>query len=260
MFAFRSTPAGSNMPAMIFGGTLKSFLPQRLVARIDFHRYPGRLECWGGAFNGQCGRQQTVMDLFHAFPFTHVVETGTFYGMTTEFLARETRLPVFTVEASRAAYQLARLRLRPYPNVKLFFGDSRSFLREVVRSAVSANSLPFVYLDAHWGTDLPLLEEVRIVLASYPQCIVMIDDFQVPHDQGYAFDDYGPGKALKMEYLSAVVEEFLAVVAYPVLPSVRESGARRGCVVLAPSTLGDDLGKVLTLTVDISSNVPRVVG
>jgi hypothetical protein len=234
--------------------TLRRILPPRLIARMEFHLYPERMNCWGGAFNGQCGRQQMVMDLFRAFRFTHVVETGTFYGMSTEFLARETGLPVFTVEASRAAYELARLRLRPYPNVELFFGDSRSFLRELVRRAVPADSMPFVYLDAHWGNDLPLREEVRIVLANYRRCVVMIDDFEVPRDQGYVFDDYGPGKALNWRYLNAAVEEFRAIAAYPALPSGRESGERRGCVVLASSALGKDLGKVSTLAVDEHCN------
>jgi hypothetical protein len=31
--------------------------------------------------------------------------------------------------------------------------------------------------------------------------VAMIDDFRVPGDEGYAYDDYGPGKALTADYL-----------------------------------------------------------
>lgn len=54
----------------------------------------------------------------------------------------------------------------------------------------------FAYLDAHWGEDLPLAEKLEIVFSWDSDAIVMIDDFQVPDDPGYAYDDYGPGKAL----------------------------------------------------------------
>jgi len=60
----------------------------------------------------------------------------------------------------------------------------------------------------------------------------MIDDFEVPGDPGYGFDDYGPGKALTASYLAPAFREFEPAVAYPSLPSSRESGRKRGCVVL----------------------------
>src|SRR5262249_37184019 len=97
---------------MILGRAFRRILPAAVVARIDFHLHPELGQRWGGAFNGQCGRQQIVMDLLATFPFTHIVETGTYLGITTEFLARQSRLPVLTVEAKPVAYEFARLRLR----------------------------------------------------------------------------------------------------------------------------------------------------
>src|SRR5437016_3768245 len=109
---------------MIFSRSLRRLLPNKVVARIDYHLHPGHFQGWGGALNGQCGRQQIVIDLLRSFPFTHIIETGTYRGTTTDFLARESKLPVFTVEADPIAYEFARIRLRRYADVQLFFGDS----------------------------------------------------------------------------------------------------------------------------------------
>jgi hypothetical protein len=54
----------------------------------------------------------------------------------------------------------------------------------------------FFHLDAHWEGDLPLQEEIEIILGRFPNFLIMIDDFRVPGDSGYGFDDYGRGKML----------------------------------------------------------------
>ena len=230
---------------MTFSTALRPFIPVRLAARLRFHLHPMNSIPWGGPFNGQCGRQQIVVDLLRTFQFTHVVETGTFYGNTTEFLARETQLPVFTVEANRSAYEVAGLRLRNYPKVQLFFGDSRSFLHGLMSQTVTAASFPFFYLDAHWEEDLPLLEEIEIILRIYPRFVAMVDDFQVPDDPGYGFDDYGGTKVLTSEYLEPVIKSL--AFGYPRLPSARESGSRRGCIVLSSRELCSQLRTVPSL-------------
>ena len=50
---------------------------------------------------------------------------------------------------------------------------------------------------------------------------------------GYEYDDYGPGKALVAGYIAPVVSAQGLQAFYPSTPSANESGARRGCVVLA---------------------------
>lgn len=206
-------------------------LPPRLVGPLDMIR-PGVLSSWGGPLNGQTHRQRIVRDLARTVAFDRVIETGTFRGTSTEFLAHVTGAPVSTVEASRRHFEFARRRFAGLPGIEVAQGDSRSFLRQQAAGRTDENTL--FYLDAHWEEDLPLREELEIIDASWPRAVVLVDDFQVPGDPGYAFDDYGRGKALTASYLPPM--EGWGTY-YPALPAAKETGARRGCVVLVSAPL-----------------------
>jgi predicted O-methyltransferase YrrM len=190
---------------------------------------------WGGPFNGQNARQDLFRHLLQACRPAVVIETGTYLGSSTDFMAECSRLPVYSVEADARNYGFAKMRLRKHHNVELSLGDSREFITKFIESEANkyTNRALLFYLDAHWNEDLPLFDEVEKIVSSLSQAIVMIDDFQVPDDDGYAYDDYGMGKALTRKYIAPAVSQFQLVEFYPTTPSVAESGSRRGCVVVA---------------------------
>ena len=206
-------------------------LPGRLVGPLDMIR-PGVLAGWGGPMNGQRHRQRIVRDLARVVDFDQVVETGTFRGSSTEFFASVTGAPVTTVESSRRYYEFARRRFAGLPYIDVAHGDSRTFLRRLARGSTSLTTL--FYLDAHWREDLPLREELEIIDASWPRAVVLVDDFQVPDEPGYAYDDYGDGNALTPAYLPPL-DRWQAY--YPAATAAEETGARRGCIVLATAPL-----------------------
>jgi hypothetical protein len=72
------------------------------------------------------------------------------------------------------------------------------------------------------------------VLSNFPRAVVIIDDFKVPDDPGYGFDDYGPGQRIDLDYLDAAEVESVFLY-FPSTPSWREDGARRGCCVMTPA-------------------------
>jgi hypothetical protein len=202
---------------------------------IEYVLYPERGSAWGGPFNGQQKRLELFLSLVSAGRPAAIIETGTYLGTSTEFMAKAVGLPIFTVEAEDRNFGFARMRLRRFHNVKLAFGDSREFLANFVKHRAadySGRSLLF-YLDAHWGADLPLSGELAIVFSSLSRAIVLIDDFQVPDDAGYKYDDYGTAGALTRDYIAPVVRQYRLTEFYPRAPSATESGLRRGCVVLA---------------------------
>ena len=207
---------------------------ETITGYLDYYRFPARRSGWGGPFNGQAGRKAVFDAIVGLQKPNLIVESGTYLGTTTEALAAA-KVPVVTFENDRRNYGFARARLRNFANVELRLCDSRLGMKKLLQRKESfpGDGGLFAYLDAHWGADLPLAEELEIVFGWDSDAIVMIDDFQVPGDPGYRYDDYGPGKALTPDLVERACRTFGLEQLYPVLASASETGAKRGCVVLA---------------------------
>jgi predicted O-methyltransferase YrrM len=217
---------------------IKRVIGEPNIGRLEQLLFPSRGNAWGGPFNGQERRREIFLALLGSLKPTSIIETGTYFGTTTELFAAS-GLPVFTVEGDARSYGYAKARLRRLKNVLTIHGDSRFTLRDILPEgkALPTAGFPFVYLDAHWNDDLPLADELDIVFALRPDALVMVDDFEVPDDPKYTFDDYGPGKALTADYIQAAVKKYDLAAFYPVAPGLEETGERRGCVVLAKRNL-----------------------
>jgi tetratricopeptide (TPR) repeat protein len=201
---------------------------------------------WGGPFNGQPMRRRIFLDILARVAPACIFETGTYRGATTAFMADATPVPILSCEAHIDSFHFARRRLWRQANVSLFHLDSRSFLQTYVPLHHIGEQVSFFYLDAHWSEDLPLLDELAIVLEQAPRSVVMIDDFEVADDAGYSFDDYGPGKRLCLDYLAPLDRH--AMRRFLPGPSAEEGGHRRGCLVLTVDPqLASDLGAVRDL-------------
>jgi hypothetical protein len=75
---------------------------------------------------------------------------------------------------------------------------------------------------------------------------IMIDDFRVPNDPGYSYDDYGPGKSLSLrDFPFDSDPQFVPY--FPARHSTEESGIRRGCIVLASPDLKDKVDLLVCL-------------
>jgi hypothetical protein len=220
--------------------------PPKWVALLEYHLRPHIREPWGGAFNGQRSRQGIFLELIERMSFRVIIETGTFRGSATEFLADGSRLPVHTVESNPRFFHYAAHRLRHRDNVHPALDDSRSFLRRLAADAGVPKRGAFFYLDAHWHADLPLREELDLITEHWEETVIMVDDFKVPGDEGYGFDDYGGGRCLCLDYVRPQLESRLAAF-FPTTPSHQETGRRRGCVVLADAAAAPGLESVSSL-------------
>jgi hypothetical protein len=211
--------------------------PARLSTRLDLMRP----SYWADPpLNGQRERQRIVRELARAIEFDEVVETGTFRGATTLFFSHLLGCPVHSAELLPRYHAFAAVRCAADPSIRLTCGDSREFLRRLAPEIAGHTTL--FYLDAHWEADVPRFEELEI-LAGQQRAVVMIDDFQVPDDPGYGFTHYG-GAPLNLDYLPELSgwRSF-----FPAVPSSRETGARRGCIVLASASLAEAIGRLGTL-------------
>lgn len=183
------------------------------------------------AFTGQWFRREILKDLAQ-LEFQAAIETGTWIGDTTGYIAEMLSVPVYSCDSNDLLCLLAKKRLERLPNIHIETNDSRNFLKGLVSTGLGSKNV-FVYLDAHWFRDLPLAEEIEIIASNWENFVIMIDDFRVPWDSGYAYDDYGKNKTLSLACFSQVIEKHSLVPFFPALASSQESGLRRGCVVLA---------------------------
>jgi hypothetical protein len=143
-------------------------------------------------------------------------------------------VPVMTIEAHAPTFEFAVRRLKRFKNVSIRFGSSSAILPDYLPS-VGRSTPTMIYLDAHWESNLPLAEEIASICRHLDRFVVVVDDFEVPGDAGYSFDDYGHGKALTAGYLNACAGKDLARF-YPSVPSKEETGSRRGWIVLTGDT------------------------
>lgn len=192
---------------------------------------PELQNCWGGPLNGQSGRQALVLDLLRLLDPAAVIETGAFRGITTAWLAENYRGTVLSCEKEKVYYLQAKARLAELANADLYLEDSRLFLRKILTELPTEKVLLF-YLDAHWEVDLPIREELQIIFERCRNAVVLIDDFRVPDDPGYGWDFYGPEKSIDLTLLEGVIPSDSKVF-FPSLPSSQETGAVRGCCVIA---------------------------
>src|SRR5690349_19183476 len=106
-----------------------------------------------GAFHHDPIYKRTVLDLLEALPFTSFVETGTYRGYSTEYVAmNRPQLPVFTSEVLESTYRVARSALRRYRNITQYLGSSDAFIRDLLEGKVRASDgrgageMPLFYL------------------------------------------------------------------------------------------------------------------
>ena len=210
-----------------------------------------------GPFNGQRRRVAAVRAMFEALPFAAVIETGTYRALTTRFLCTLTGAPLATIEINPRYHDYSRRRLAERRNVYPMLGDSPSVLRLLAADASWTAGPTFFYLDAHWLDNLPLLDELRVIRPAWPDFVALIDDFRVDGDEGYNYDDYGPGKSLERGLIE--VPELAGLrVFWPAAGSAQETGMRQGYVVLAtPGAMADTLAGLPELRDGGALGVPR---
>jgi hypothetical protein len=103
------------------------------------------------------------------------------------------------------------------------------------------------YLDAHWHQDLPLEDEIDAISRSVNDFAILVDDFAVPGDPGYTYDNYGAGKSLDLATFGHSFQRNKLSVFFPSLPSTLESGERRGCVVLSSRSQTEKIRQQLSV-------------
>ncbi len=204
----------------------------------------------GGAppvyFNGQQHRCRIFTEMSRKLGFIAIVETGSFRGSTTEYFAKLMDIPIYSVECNPRNFYHSYARLRKYSHVHLALDDSVEFIKALAHNVNVPKDRVFFYLDAHWYDYLPLYDELKTISEEWTNYSIMIDDFEVPDDAGYGFDAYGKGRKIGIDYIENFLSKEMNAF-FPVAPSIAETGAKRGCAVLVPRNMVDEMHDIGTL-------------
>ncbi|MDO0917759.1 hypothetical protein QQM39_45370 [Streptomyces sp. DT2A-34] len=157
-----------------------------------------RLSDGGGPFGFDITTALQVDFLMASYGCDGIVETGSFLGDTTTYLARQyPDTPIRTCDVSEEYASFTRRRLAGQDNVRVLTGSSDQLLPRLLKNF----SRPLVYLDAHWYEHWPIREEIALTGTG----IVAIDDFDIGHRR-FSFDEYD-GTRLDARLIARVLPE-----------------------------------------------------
>lgn len=133
----------------------------------------------------------------YGFPSDVWIETGTFFGDTTNFLANSAGR-VYSIEPSPSLAERARQRFRERPNITIIEGLSEECFADLLRQAKGRVSL---WLDGHYSggpthkgpLETPIATELQIVrqlLGGFDELRVFVDDFRCFASQDVGEPDY----------------------------------------------------------------------
>jgi predicted O-methyltransferase YrrM len=140
-------------------------------------------------FNGDRITQEEFSRLAILSQATVAIETGTEHGRTTQWLAQ--MIPeVHTIELDTCLHTVAAERFMHLSHVHCHHGASHIVLANLLIPLRNKGKRPIIYLDAHHYNTCPLQDELRVIGSHMPdQCVIVIDDFEVPGQPHYTHND-----------------------------------------------------------------------
>ena len=192
--------------------------------------------------NGQRNRLRTSILLLEILKPEFVIESGSYLGTTTQYLAGVSSKQTYSIEINKEFAAVASERLKSdieQKRVKIVDGNSAQQMPIILREINPRTSRIFAYLDAHWLEQIPLFEELQALLDWGGDFIAVIDDFFIPDDPGYGYDQYENHRV----DISHVPSSEKISVWVPSESSDTESGARRGTGYVVSSNLTKQIKK-----------------
>jgi hypothetical protein len=209
------------LPKFYFREQASEFFLDHIKPHIYFDRWSIQ------PFNGQARRFTTIAAIARSFKPTIGIETGTFLGSSTPYLASLISGEMFTIEIEPKSAKLARERFvknHPKSKITLREGDSVLEMKNILKGINPQSERIVAYLDAHWYDAIPTTSEINALIDWGGPWIAIIDDFKVPSDENYKYDVYGD-----VEISQSILPNVQNLCLYvPSTPAYLETGRRKG--------------------------------
>ena len=144
-------------------------------------------------FNGQIRRMSMIAAISRSISASAVIETGTFKGSSTPYLASLFKCKTYTIEINEFHASCSERRFKQNHknlDIELRIGDSAVEIVNVLKE-ISSSETVAAYLDAHWLSAIPTKQELESLIDWGGKWVAIIDDFEIEHDSGYKYDSYG---------------------------------------------------------------------
>lgn len=147
------------------------------------------------AFNDDTILQQIFTDLVEKHKPTHIIETGTYHGYTTEFFTQFAGVVVIGIESNPEYATITRDRiykngLGPWSITNADSANELSKLMNVLNEPSNLSLKVIYFLDAHWANDQALERELEVLKRHRTKPVIMIHDWKVP-GKNFGYDSYG---------------------------------------------------------------------
>lgn len=186
-------------------------------------------------FNEDSYMESEFLRLKKRYDIKHVVETGTYHGITTCWLAKTFNY-VYTTEINPSFYTTAQNRFEEAKvgeSIKSYQGDSVSLLPTIISKIKEIGGNALLFLDAHWYEN-PLLGELeQIAACKIKPPVICIHDMQNPWDLSMGYDEYpGQGIVYTFEWVKSRIDAIYGADGYDYYYNIQATGARRGALFI----------------------------
>ena len=194
-------------------------------------------------FNGDTFVCQEFLKLKELYSLNVAVETGSCLYSTTKWLG-ENFEKVYTVEINAEYAKAGVEKVLGMPNVKPEINDSVTYLRNL---QLAETDRAIFFLDAHWGQNCPLMEELDAIanLKLINPPIIVIHDF-FTGDPNLGWDEYN-GQRFDYDWIEPKLVQLQAAYGeYRHYFNTQAESAKRGVIYIAP--------KVSEISIEINFN------
>jgi predicted O-methyltransferase YrrM len=180
-------------------------------------------------FEGDTFLKDEFQKLIDLFKIETIVETGTYRGSTTVQLAKMVK-KVISIEVKKENYLIAKEKTKNIPEVNLFLGNSSELLPDILNHDDVKNKNLFFFLDAHWESYNPLIDELKVIAKAGLKPLIAIHDFKVPGTD-LGFDSYA-GQDYDLDWIKKELDNIYGENDYSYHYNTNATGARRGVIFI----------------------------
>lgn len=189
-------------------------------------------------FNGDDFICLEFLKLKETFNIDTAIETGSCIYTTTKWLCDNFN-DVWTVEINPQYAEYGQHKVSEITHLNRVVGvNSIDFINDL-KNKLTKDKVCIFFLDAHWGENCPLLDELKGIanLNIHHPPIIAIHDFYTNHPEELGYDTY-KGEALSHYYIMDAIKmlEIAYGCSYHYYYNTPEKslGAKRGIIYLTP--------------------------